>query len=94
MPWQDLFKYPLPTGEGTLPFRFENFGTFAGPQFESLNYNYDTVSEEGAWHTLVPGDFSFKNADLGAYLYNNEFNYSNRPMPCTTAAACSCIGYI
>ena len=24
---------------------------------------------------MVPGDFSFKNDDLGAYLYNNEFNY-------------------
>ena len=75
MTWQGLWKYPQPTGEGTLPFRFENFGTFAGPQFESLNYNYDTASKEGAWHTLVPGDFSFKNANLGAYLYNNEFNY-------------------
>jgi len=75
MVWQALWKYPLPTGEGTLPFRFENFGTFAGPQFESLNYNYDTASEEGIWHTTVPGDFSFKNNDLGAYLYNNEFNY-------------------
>jgi hypothetical protein len=75
MVWQGLWKYPQPTGEGTLPFRFENFGTFAGPQFESLNYNYDTASKEGTWHTLVPGDFSFKNANLGAYLYNNEFNY-------------------
>lgn len=75
MSWQTLFKYPQATGEGTLPFRFENFGTFAGPQFESLNYNYDAASEEGAWHTMVPGDFSFKNDDLGAYLYNNEFNY-------------------
>ena len=75
MPWQDLFKYPQATGEGTLPFRFENFGTFAGPQFESLNYNYDAASEEGTWQTMIPGDFSFKNDDLGAYLYNNEFNY-------------------
>jgi len=75
MSWQTLFKYPQATGEGTLPFRFENFGTFAGPQFESLNYNYDAASEEGSWHTMVPGDFSFKNDDLGAYLYNNEFNY-------------------
>ena len=75
MPWQALWKYPPATGEGTLPFRFENFGTFAGPQFESLNYNYDIASKEGLWHTLIPGDFSFKNADLGAYLYNNEFNY-------------------
>ena len=75
MAWQALWKYPPATGEGTLPFRFENFGTFAGPQFESLNYNYDIASKEGTWHTLIPGDFSFKNADLGAYLYNNEFNY-------------------
>lgn len=75
MAWESLWKYTPATGEGTLPFRFENFGTFAGPQFESLNYNYDTASEEGAWHTTIPGDFSFKNDDLGAYLYNNEFNY-------------------
>ena len=75
MAWQALWKYPPPTGEGTLPFRFENFGTFAGPQFESLNYNYDASSEEGTWQTMIPGDFSFKNDDLGAYLYNNEFNY-------------------
>ena len=75
MAWEPLWKYPPPTGEGTLPFRFENFGTFAGPQFESLNYNYDASSEEGTWQTMIPGDFSFKNDDLGAYLYNNEFNY-------------------
>lgn len=75
MAWEALWKYTPATGEGTLPFRFENFGTFAGPQFESLNYNYDTSSEEGSWHTTIPGDFSFKNDDLGAYLYNNEFNY-------------------
>ena len=75
MAWEPLWKYPPPTGEGTLPFRFENFGTFAGPQFESLNYNYDASSEEGSWQTMIPGDFSFKNDDLGAYLYNNEFNY-------------------
>jgi hypothetical protein len=70
-----LFPYPEGGAEGSLPFRFENYGTFAGPQFDSLNYNYDTASKELVWHTLVPGDFSFKNLDLGAYLFNNEINY-------------------
>ena len=70
-----LFPYPEGGAEGSLPFRFENYGTFAGPQFDSLNYNYDTASKELIWHTLVPGDFSFKNLDLGAYLFNNEINY-------------------
>ena len=69
------FPYPEGGSEGSLPFRFENYGTFAGPQFDSLNYNYDTASKELVWHTLVPGDFSFKNLDLGAYLFNNEINY-------------------
>lgn len=70
-----LFPYPEGGAERSLPFRFENYGTFAGPQFDSLNYNYDTASKELVWHTLVPGDFSFKNLDLGAYLFNNEVNY-------------------
>ncbi len=69
------FPYPEGGSERSLPFRFENYGTFAGPQFDSLNYNYDTASKELVWHTLVPGDFSFKNLDLGAYLFNNEINY-------------------
>ena len=69
------FPYPEGGSERSLPFRFENYGTFAGPQFDSLNYNYDTASKELVWHTLVPGDFSFKNLDLGAYLFNNEVNY-------------------
>lgn len=73
--WQSLFNYPQGAKEGSLPFRFENFGTFAGPQYRSENYNYDTASKEGLWHTLVPGNFSFENDDLGAYLYNNRGNY-------------------
>tara|TARA_B100001287_G_scaffold87538_1_gene73300 strand:- start:11316 stop:12230 length:915 start_codon:yes stop_codon:yes gene_type:complete len=73
--WNALFPYPRGGKEGTLPFRFENFGTFAGPQFASENYNYDIASQEGFWHTLVPGDFTFKNLDLGAYLFNNAGNY-------------------
>ena len=75
--WQALFPGGNPQGgvEGTLPFRFENFGTFAGPQFGSTNYDYDKVSQELLWPNFVPGDFSFRNLDLGAYLYNNEFNY-------------------
>ena len=75
VPWQGLFTYPPAGVEGTLPFRFENFGTFAGPQFDSFNYNYELASKELVWHTIVPGDYSFKNLDLGAYLYNNEVNY-------------------
>ena len=75
LPWQGLFKYPQAGKEGSLPFRFENFGTFAGPQFDSLNYDYEINSEELVWHTTIPGDYSFKNLDLGAYLFNNEVNY-------------------
>lgn len=75
VPWQELFKYPEAGKEGSLPFRFENFGTFAGPQFDSLNYDYEINSKELVWHTTIPGDYSFKNLDLGAYLFNNEVNY-------------------
>ena len=75
VPWEGLFKYPQAGKEGSLPFRFENFGTFAGPQFDSLNYDYEINSKELVWHTTVPGDDSFKNLDLGAYLFNNESNY-------------------
>ena len=74
--WQALFPgNPIGGVEGSLPFRFENFGTFAGPQHSSTNYVYDKVSQELLWPNFVPGDYSFKNLDLGAYLYNNEFNY-------------------
>lgn len=73
--WRSLFPFSQGGKEGSLPFLFENFGTFAGPQFDSENYNYDLATKEGTWHTLVPGDFTFKNSDLGAYLYNNSFNY-------------------
>tara|TARA_R100000995_G_scaffold82924_1_gene57677 strand:+ start:2509 stop:3399 length:891 start_codon:yes stop_codon:yes gene_type:complete len=75
--WQGLFPGGNPEGgiEGSLPFRFENFGTFAGPQASSTNYNYDKISQELLWPNFVPGDYAFKNVDLGAYLYNNEFNY-------------------
>ena len=76
MSWESLFPgNPKGGEEGTLPFRFENFGTFAGPQNSSTNYDYDKVSQEGAWSDSVPGDYAFKNVDLGAYLYNNETNY-------------------
>ena len=76
MTWTGLFP-GNPTGgiEGSLPFRFENFGTFAGPQNSSTNYDYDKASIEGTWTESVPGDYAFKNVDLGAYLYNNETNY-------------------
>ena len=76
MSWTGLFPGNPKGGiEGSLPFRFENFGTFAGPQNSSTNYDYDKASQEGAWTESVPGDYAFKNVDLGAYLYNNETNY-------------------
>lgn len=73
--WKSLFNYPRGGKEGSLPFRFENFGTFAGPQFAAENYNYETAAKEGTWHVSIPGDYSFKNRDLGAYLFNNDANY-------------------
>ncbi len=74
--WRALFPGTPEGIEGTLPFRFENFGTFAGPQDSSTNYDYDKASQEGIWHTAIPGDgYAFRNLDLGAYLYNNELNY-------------------
>jgi len=76
MSWQGLFPgNPKGGVEGSLPFRFENFGTFAGPQNSSTNFDYDKLSIEGSWTESVPGDYAFKNVDLGAYLYNNETNY-------------------
>ena len=76
MTWTKLFPgNPKGGVEGSLPFRFENFGTFAGPQNSSTNYDYDKMSIEGTWPESVPGDYAFKNVDLGAYLYNNETNY-------------------
>ena len=61
--------------EGSLPFRFENFGTFGGPQFSSTNYDFDKFNIEGVWPTTVPGDYTFRNSDLGVFLYNNALNY-------------------
>jgi hypothetical protein len=76
MTWQGLFPgNPKGGVEGSLPFRFENFGTFAGPQNSSTNYDFDKANVEGSWTESIPGDYAFKNVDLGAYLYNNETNY-------------------
>jgi len=76
MSWQGLFPGNPEGGvEGSLPFRFENFGTFAGPQNSSTNYDFDKANVEGSWTESIPGDYAFKNVDLGAYLYNNETNY-------------------
>lgn len=59
-----------------LPFKFKHFGTFCGPQYlDEAAYNYDALSKEGVWHTLIPEDTTFKNLDLGAYLFNNESDY-------------------
>lgn len=60
----------------TLLFDFKHFGTFAGPQNITGTYDYDLSSIEGTWHTLLPNDFgAFTNFDLGAYLFNNRFDY-------------------
>jgi hypothetical protein len=59
----------------TQPFNFRYFGTFSGPQYQVSDYNYDASSQEGTWHTLLPGDYAFKNNDLGAYLYNSQADY-------------------
>jgi len=77
MSWQGLFPGNPEGGVvGSLPFRFENFGTFAGPQFSSTNFDYEKLSIEGEWPNSVPGDsYAFTNEDLGAYLYNNRTNY-------------------
>ena len=58
-----------------FPFEFKHFGTFAGPQYETGSYDYDKASKEGIWHTLINQDLSFKNLDLGAYLFNNYLDY-------------------
>lgn len=74
--WEKIFPGNPKGGiEGSLPFRFENFGTFGGPQHSSTNYDFDKASQEGTWTELLAGDYSFKNTDLGVYLYNNELNY-------------------
>ena len=74
--WQSMFPGNPEGGiEGSLPFRFENFGTFAGPQFSSTNFDFDKLSIEGAWTESAPGDYSFKNNDLGMFLFNNGLNY-------------------
>lgn len=61
--------------QSPLPFTFRYYGTFAGPQYALGNYDYDTASKEGVWHKLIPDDYSFKNLDLGAYLFNSPENY-------------------
>jgi len=33
--------------EAQFPFTFRHFGTFAGPQYLTGDYNYDTSSIEG-----------------------------------------------
>lgn len=61
--------------EVPFPFNYKNFGTFAGPQYLTGSYDYDKAATEGVWHTLTNFDTSFKNLDLGAYLFNNEADY-------------------
>lgn len=61
--------------EVQFPFTFRHFGTFAGPQYLTGDYDYDTASQEGVWHTLINFDTSFKNLDLGAYLFNSQEDY-------------------
>ena len=56
-------------------FTFRDFGTFAGPQYETGDYNYDETSKESIWHKELPEDTSFKSSDLGAYLFHLEEDY-------------------
>ena len=56
-------------------FTFRDFGTFAGPQHETGDYNYDETSKESIWHKELPEDTSFKSSDLGAYLFHLEEDY-------------------
>ena len=56
-------------------FKFKDFGTFAGPQYQTGDYDYDEVSKEGFWYNDIPSDSSFKSSDLGAYLYHMEGDY-------------------
>jgi len=56
-------------------FTFKDFGTFAGPQDTTGNYNYDLASQEGSWWKDLPTDSSFKSSDLGAYLFHLEQDY-------------------
>jgi len=78
VPWQGLFSAnggnPVADSfEATYPYKFGQFGTFAGPQF--LNPTYTFNYQEPTWINLVPGDYSFKNYDLGAYLFNEFADY-------------------
>jgi len=74
-PWESLFKYPEGTDEGTLEFDWKFFGTYTGPQYQLKNYDYETTQEEGFWHTVVPGDYTFKLDDLASVLFNSKGNY-------------------
>ena len=56
-------------------FTFRDFGTFAGPQDKTGDYNYDEASKEGFWYSDIPTDTSFKSSDLGAYLFHTEGDY-------------------
>ena len=56
-------------------FTFRDFGTFAGPQDNTGDYNYDETSKESIWHKELPEDTSFKSSDLGAYLFHLEQDY-------------------
>jgi len=56
-------------------FTFRDFGTFAGPQDKTGDYNYDETSKESIWHKELPEDTSFKTSDLGAYLFHSEEDY-------------------
>ena len=35
--WKGLWKYPEAGREASLPFRFQNYGTFAGPQYGAVS---------------------------------------------------------
>tara|TARA_S200002703_G_scaffold50788_1_gene44154 strand:- start:9984 stop:10865 length:882 start_codon:yes stop_codon:yes gene_type:complete len=78
VPWAGLFGAQGGNPEAnsldsTLPVLFKQFGTFAGPQYLDASYNFDY--SEPTWINKIPGDFSFKNQDLGAYLFNQFADY-------------------
>jgi hypothetical protein len=56
-------------------FIFRHFGTFAGPQYLTGDYNFDAADKEGLWHTLINQDTAFKNLDIGSFLMNSYENY-------------------
>jgi len=58
-----------------MPFTFENYGTFTGPNSINGDYDYDAVSEEEFWWRDLPTDTSFKLTDLAVVFLKDPFDY-------------------